>query len=105
MSVKNSKEIKVPMELSQKEANLIRRIRDVQGSGEFLLAIEAHNILRLKYTKVFFQLPNFSKVTNDQLVGFIKDKVPFGEVVILTRAGKPYGITSTIQYDELSDGL
>lgn len=88
--------------VSLREFNLIKKIRRVEGNGEFLLVIETGEIKRIKYSKLFFQIPH--DIDDNDLSKLIKDKVPFGEVTILTRNGKPYAISTVLQYDDLSSG-
>mgnify|MGYP001614368065 CR=1 FL=1 len=93
----------IDMAVSLRESNLIRKIRRVEGNGEFLLVIETGEIKRIKYSKLFFQLPH--DMSNGEMSKLIQDKVPFGEITILTRNGKPYAISTILQYDDLSSGL
>lgn len=97
------KEILVTTEVTRKEANLIKRIRSIAGSGEFLIVVENHRVKRLQYAKVF--TPIKQTLTGEELVIFFNDKVQFGEVNVLIRNGKPYGIKNTVEYDDLSSGL
>ena len=91
------------MAVTLRESNLIKKIRQVQGTGEFLLVIEIGEIKRIKYSKLFFQLPH--NLDDTDLSKLIQDKVPFGEVTVLTRNGKPYAISTVLQYDDLSRGI
>ena len=99
----NNQEIRTNFELSLREVNLIKKVRQVEGTGEFLLIIEVGKVKRLKYSKLFFEFPH--EIKDSDLSKFIKEKVPFGEVTVLTRNGKPYGISTTLNYDDLSDGF
>lgn len=99
-----SKEIMfTDMAVTLRESSLIKKIRQVEGTGEFLLVIETGEVKRIKYSKLFFQLPH--NLSDNDLSKLIQDKVPFGEVTILTRNGKPYAISTMLQYDDLSKGL
>ena len=98
-------EIKLNMELSLKEANLIKKIREVNESGEFLLVIKSGEVEKIKYSTVFYFMSGRESMDIDKLSILIKEKVPFGEVNVLTRFGKPYAISATINYDDLSSGL
>ena|SRR3990167_5612405 len=99
----NNQEIRTNFELSLREVNLIKKIRSVEGSGEFLLLMEAGEVKKIKYSKLFYHIP--ANFTEENLLKFIREKVPFGEINVLMRNGKPYGITSTLQYDDLSNGF
>lgn len=98
-------EIKIDMQVSLKEANLLKKIRQVGESGEFLLVIKSGIIEKIKYTTIFHFMSGKSQMDMDSLAELISKTVPFGEVNVLTRFGKPYAISSTINYDDLSDGL
>ena len=93
------------MEVSLKEANLIKKIRSVSESGEFLLVIKAGEVEKVKYSTVFYFMSGKELMDINKLTELIKDKVPFGEVNVLTRFGKPYAISATVNYDDLSSGL
>ena len=93
------------MDVSVQEANLIKKIRGVSESGEFLLVIKSGEVEKIKYSKVFYFMQGKESMDMDKLEQLIKDKVPFGEVTVLTRFGKPYAISATVNYDDLSSGL
>ena len=98
-------EIKIEMVVSLKEANLVKKIRQIKGSGEFLLVVKSGLIDKVKYSTIVYTDDRSGLMDFDRLAKLIAEKVPFGEVTVLTRQGWPYAISSTINYDDLSDGL
>lgn len=93
------------MELSLKEANLIKKIRNVSESGEFLVVIKSGEVEKIKYSTVFYFMAGKESMDIHRLAELIEEKVPFGEISVLTRFGKPYAISATVNYDDLSSGL
>lgn len=93
------------MDVNVRESNLLKKIRQVKESGEFLLIVEGGKVKKVKYATIYSFDPGQKLMSFEQLAKIIKEKVPFGEVNILTRNGWPYAISTTMTYDDLSDGL
>ena len=102
----NNQEIRTNnFELSLREVNLIKKLRQIDQSGELLLIIENGVIKRIKYSTVFYFKPQRESMTDKELADIIKTKVPFGKVTVLTRNGRAYAISTMLTYDDLSDGF
>lgn len=93
------------MEVTLREANLLKKIRQIVASGEFLLIVENGMVKRIKYSTVYHFKAEHKLMNIEDLQKIIQEKVPFGEVTVLTRHGWPYAISTTLNYDDLSEGF
>lgn len=96
------------MQLSEKEAALIRRIRDEfarRPFDEWEITVKGgpRYGMRVKLVEVYETLPH--GLSPEGLAEFIANFSPFGDVTVRSRKGQPYQLVKTIMYDELSYGL